>query len=50
VGSGSFFLAPTVLKGRTCMRVCIVNFRTSPDDLTSLLDETTRIGSELIGA
>jgi len=50
VGSGSFFLAPTVLKGRTSIRVCIVNFRTSPDDLTLLLDETSRIGRELIGA
>jgi glutamate/tyrosine decarboxylase-like PLP-dependent enzyme len=49
VGSGSFFLAPTVLKGRTSMRVCIVNFRTSPDDLTFLLDEAARIGRELIG-
>jgi glutamate/tyrosine decarboxylase-like PLP-dependent enzyme len=49
VGSGSFFLAPTVLKGRTSMRVCIVNFRTKPDDLTFLLDEAARIGGELIG-
>ena len=49
VGSGSFFLAPTVLKGRTSIRVCIVNFRTKPDDLTFLLDEAARIGRELIG-
>jgi len=49
VGSGSFFLAPTVLNGRTSMRVCIVNFRTRPEDLTFLLDETARIGRELIG-
>jgi len=49
VGSGSFFLAPTVLKGRASIRVCIVNFRTRPDDLTFLLDEAARIGRELIG-
>jgi aromatic-L-amino-acid/L-tryptophan decarboxylase len=49
VGSGSFFLAPTVLKGRTSIRVCIVNFRTKPDDLTFLLDEAARIGRDLIG-
>ena len=49
VGSGSFFLAPTVLKGRTSIRVCIVNFRTKPDDLTFLLDEAARIGREMIG-
>jgi glutamate/tyrosine decarboxylase-like PLP-dependent enzyme len=50
VGGGSFFLAPTVLKGRTSMRVCIVNFRTRPEDLTFLLDEVSRIGRDLIGA
>jgi hypothetical protein len=30
--------------------VCIVNFRTQPEDLTFLLDEAARIGRELIGA
>lgn len=48
VGDGSFFLAPTVLKGRAALRVCIVNFRTTRDDLTFLLDEIARVGSELI--
>lgn len=46
VGEGSFFLAPTVLNGRTALRVCIVNFRTREEDLTFLLDEAARIGSE----
>jgi glutamate/tyrosine decarboxylase-like PLP-dependent enzyme len=44
VGSGSFFLAPTLLKGRTAMRVAIVNFRTTEDDLRALLDEAARAG------
>jgi glutamate/tyrosine decarboxylase-like PLP-dependent enzyme len=48
VGDGSFLLAPTILKGRTAMRVCIVNFRTTEDDLTLLLDEAARIGRELM--
>ncbi len=48
VGSGSFFLAPTVLKGRASLRVCIVNFRTSEDDLRFLLDEAARTGRELV--
>jgi aromatic-L-amino-acid decarboxylase len=48
VGSGSFFLAPTILKGRTALRVCIVNFRTREEDLTALLDEASRIGAELL--
>jgi len=48
VGDGSFFLAPTILKGRTALRVCIVNFRTREEDLTELLDEAARIGGELV--
>jgi aromatic-L-amino-acid decarboxylase len=48
VGDGSFFLAPTILKGRTALRVCIVNFRTREEDLTALLDEAARIGAELL--
>jgi len=48
VGAGSFFLAPTILKGRTAMRACIVNFRTTPEDLTFLLDEAARAGKELL--
>jgi glutamate/tyrosine decarboxylase-like PLP-dependent enzyme len=48
VGDGSFLLAPTILKGRTAMRVCIVNFRTTEDDLTLLLDEAARVGRELL--
>jgi glutamate/tyrosine decarboxylase-like PLP-dependent enzyme len=47
VGSGSFFLAPTILKGRASLRVCIVNFRTREEDLTFLLDEVCRVGKEL---
>ncbi len=50
VGSGSFFLAPTVLKGRVALRVCIVNFRTSEDDLRLLVQEAARVGSELLEA
>ncbi len=48
VEDGSFFLAPTVLKGRTALRVSIVNFRTREEDLTALLDEASRIGKELV--
>jgi aromatic-L-amino-acid decarboxylase len=48
VGAGSFFLAPTILKGRTAMRACIVNFRTTKEDLTFLLDEAARVGEEIV--
>lgn len=50
VGEGSFFLAPTVLRGRAALRVCIVNFRTREEDLVALLDETSRLGRELLSA
>ena len=50
VGDGSFFLAPTILKGRAALRACIVNFRTTEEDLTFLLDETARVGKELLGS
>lgn len=48
LGGGSFFLAPTILKGRAALRVCIVNFRTTRDDLILLLDEAARLGDELL--
>jgi aromatic-L-amino-acid decarboxylase len=48
VGDGSFFLAPTVLKGRASLRVSITNFRTSESDLVALLDACARIGRELL--
>jgi glutamate/tyrosine decarboxylase-like PLP-dependent enzyme len=47
VGDGSFFLAPTILKGRTALRVAITNFRTREEDLIALLDEAERIGREI---
>ena len=48
VGSGAFFLAPTLLKGRTAMRTAIVNFRTSEDDLRALLDEAAAAGKAIL--
>ena len=48
VGSGAFFLAPTLLKGRTAMRAAIVNFRTTEDDLTALLDEAAKAGRAIL--
>ena len=47
VGSGAFFLAPTLLKGRTAMRVAIVNFRTREEDVRALVEEAACAGREL---
>ena len=48
VGEGSFFLAPTILRGRASLRVSITNFRTAEDDLAFLLDEAARVGGALL--
>jgi glutamate/tyrosine decarboxylase-like PLP-dependent enzyme len=48
VGDGTFFLAPTILRGRASLRVSITNFRTTEDDLRFLLDEAARVGRELL--
>jgi len=48
VGSGAFFLAPTVIRGRTSMRAAIVNFRTREEDLVALLDDAARAGREIV--
>jgi aromatic-L-amino-acid decarboxylase len=48
VGDGSFFLAPTILKGRTALRVSITNFRTREDDLVALVDEVERVGRTIL--
>ena len=45
VASGAFFFAPTILKGRTAMRVAIVNFRTREADLEALLDQAAHAGA-----
>jgi len=47
-GAGRFALAPTVLKGRLAIRVCIVNFRTTRRDLVALLDEVQSTGRRLL--
>ena len=50
VGSGAFFLAPTLLKGKTAMRVAIVNFRTREADVRALVEEAARAGRQILSA
>ena len=47
VENGSAFVYPTVLHGRTSIRVCIVNFRTDEKDVSALVGDVVRWGSEL---
>jgi glutamate/tyrosine decarboxylase-like PLP-dependent enzyme len=48
VANGGFFFAPSIVRGRTSLRVAIVNFRTQEDDLHALLDEAARAGRALL--
>jgi glutamate/tyrosine decarboxylase-like PLP-dependent enzyme len=48
VASGAFFFAPTLVRGRTSLRVAIVNFRTQEDDLRALLEEAARAGRAVL--
>jgi aromatic-L-amino-acid decarboxylase len=47
VGSGAFFLAPTLVRGRTALRVAIVNFRTRESDIEALVGDAARAGRSL---
>ena len=48
--SGSFFLAPTILRGRASIRVSITNFRTQPADLDALVDAVEHQGTQALAA
>ncbi|GGM22714.1 hypothetical protein GCM10010129_78810 [Streptomyces fumigatiscleroticus] len=41
------FLAPAVVDGRTCLRVCFVNFRTTPDLVKTVLETADELGRGL---
>lgn len=44
---GRVFIAPAVVDGRTCLRACFVNFRTSPDAARLVLDVAAELGTAL---
>jgi aromatic-L-amino-acid/L-tryptophan decarboxylase len=45
VREGSAYMSPTYLGGRYALRACIVNFRTTTEDIDFLIDQVLRIGS-----
>ncbi len=47
VQEGHAFMSPTKLDGRYSLRVCIVNFRTTRQDIDFLIDEVLRLGQEI---
>jgi glutamate/tyrosine decarboxylase-like PLP-dependent enzyme len=46
---GEVFLSNAIIKGKYCLRVCIVNFRTTIDDLRELVEIVIREGRKLHG-
>ncbi|MDA8285441.1 MAG: aminotransferase class V-fold PLP-dependent enzyme [Actinomycetota bacterium] len=46
---GDVYLAPARVDGRTCLRACFVNHRTTEDDVESVLPTVARVGRSLLG-
>jgi aromatic-L-amino-acid/L-tryptophan decarboxylase len=44
---GRVFVTSAVVDGRACLRPCIVNFRTTLDDVRAILDIAEEIGARL---
>ncbi len=42
---GRVWVAPARVDGKTCLRPCIVNFRTSDDDVRALVDLACELGA-----
>jgi aromatic-L-amino-acid decarboxylase len=45
---GRIFLAPAVVDGRTCLRACFVNYRTTGDAVDLLLGVAAELGDSLV--
>ncbi|HEX5171250.1 MAG TPA: aminotransferase class V-fold PLP-dependent enzyme [Cyclobacteriaceae bacterium] len=45
---GEAFLSNAVVNGKYCLRACIVNFRTSLQDIEALIEIVTRLGRGLV--
>src|SRR5262249_14602150 len=46
--SGRVWVAPARIDGKICLRPCMVNFRTTDEDVLAIVEEATRIGAELV--
>jgi aromatic-L-amino-acid decarboxylase len=44
---GEVWVAPARIDGKVCLRPCLVNFRTTDDDVLALVEQAARIGREL---
>lgn len=44
---GRVFLAPASVDGKACLRVCFVNFRTTPDEVAGVIEVARELGRRL---
>ena len=44
---GDVWVAPARVDGKVCLRPCVVNYRTSDDDVRALVDATLEVGTQL---
>jgi hypothetical protein len=44
------YVSSAEIDGHICLRPCIVNFRTTADDVDALVEVTLELGRELAGA
>ena len=47
LAEGRIYMSPTTLDGHYALRICIVNFRTTAEDIDFLIDEVLRLGAEI---
>ena len=50
LAGGRAYVSNAMVDGRFLLRSCIVNFRTSEDDLRQLVDAVVEIGREVSGS
>jgi aromatic-L-amino-acid decarboxylase len=46
--NGDVWVAPARVDGKVCLRPCVVNYRTTDDDVRALVDLTREVGANLI--
>ena len=44
---GAVWVAPARIDGKVCLRPCLVNFRTTDEDVLALVDATLEVGTQL---
>ena len=44
---GEVFLSNAVVRGKYCLRACVVNFRTTASDIDAIIEIITRVGKDV---